>query len=103
MANEFKGNPITLDTFDADIDIALQAFKLSEIPVHIKHIAVHDLAVGDHVHLLDAHGRIIFHYQVATGTTPTEGIVMSEINTHGLRFVASMATMTNGRIYIYLC
>jgi hypothetical protein len=52
--------------------------------------------------LLDANGRIIFHYQVATGTDPTEGIVMSEINTYGLKFVTSLANMTNGRIYIYL-
>jgi hypothetical protein len=102
MANDYKSNPITLDTFSSDIDIAFEAFKISKIPVHIKHITVHDLAVGDHAHLLDADGRIIFHYQVATGTDPTEGIVMSEINTYGLKFVTSLANMTNGRIYIYL-
>jgi hypothetical protein len=102
MANSYKGNPIVLDTFSADVDIALQAFKLSKAPVSIKKVVFHDPTANDIVVLKDFAGNVVVALEADTLNENVSEFFGKCFTCQGLKLIATEQTVTTGKVLIYV-
>jgi hypothetical protein len=102
MANSYKGNPIVLDTFSSDVDIALQAFKLSKAPVKIKKVVFHDPTANDIVVFKDFAGNEVVAISADVTNENVDQYFGKCFTCQGLKLVATDQTVTTGKVLIYI-
>ena len=103
MANNYKTNPIFIDTVSADIDIANLAFGLTDAPIKIKKIHFYDPTAADAIVLKDRVGNIIVELLCLTTNSDVVADYGDEaFRCQGLKLVATENTKTTGNVLIYL-
>ena len=102
MANAYKGNPIVLDTFGANADIANLAFGSSKTSVHIHKVLFTEPTANDVVVLKDASGNIVAKIVAyATNQDVTVDFPKAFV-CHGLQLLTADQTVTTGEVLIYV-
>lgn len=105
MANVTKSNPIVLDTFNADVDIANVAFGLSTAPVCIRKIVFQNPTAGDVVVLKNARLEVVATLKAdatAGNTTQVEQDFPDGFYCQGLKIATADQTVTSGSVLIYV-
>lgn len=102
MANSYKNNPIFLDTFSGDLDIANLAFGLSDVPVFIKKIVFHDPTAADKVILKDSRGNVVAELECAVTDTIVQKDFPQPWSCLGLKLLTADQTVTTGSVLIYV-
>jgi hypothetical protein len=101
MANNYKSNPIMIDTFGADLDIALLAFGISEFPLLITGVLFDGGTANDKILLKNAKLKEII--QLTTSTyMKSVSMTMDKFSCSGLKLVATDQTVTSGKLFIYI-
>jgi hypothetical protein len=100
MANIYNSNPIIIDVFNIDIDIAYEAVKVSEACIFIKGIRFHDPTGNDLIVLKNHRDNIVAMIHAET-TNNDETIDVSFVS-EGLRLYAADQTITTGQLFIYV-
>jgi hydrogenase maturation factor len=102
MSNVLTQKVISLDTFTADVDIALNHSGSTVAPMFIDKVVYDGLTPGDHILLTDTAGHAVqaFTCDVA-GKTYHQGL--DDDTAHrGLKMLAANAKITSGTVYIHL-
>ena len=102
MANVLNQRVIVLDTFNADVDIALAHSGFTEAPMFIDKIVYDGLTAGDHILLTDTAGHVVQAFTAdVSGKTFHQGLD-DDTASRGLKMLAANAAITTGKVYIHL-
>lgn len=103
MANNYKGNPIVIDSVGSDLDLANLIYGNSNVGVFINGIRLVNPTLNDKIVLKDGSGNI-----VATLTADATGKDISSLEENhkfhvnsGLKMLTADQTLTTGKVLIY--
>lgn len=101
MANNYTTNPIVLDTFTANVDIAKGTYGNTAAPMFVENIVYDGLTATNHVMFKDKDGNPIqAHTCQYSGRTDHERPLGQPWQ--GLQMFSADQTVTTGKVYIYL-
>jgi hypothetical protein len=102
MANVLNQKVIVLDTFNADVDIALSHSGSTVAPMFIDKVVYDGLTAGDHILLTDTAGHAVQAFTAdVTGKTYHQGLD-DDTGYRGLKMLAVNTSITTGKVYIHL-
>ena len=103
MGNVYTRNPIVVDSFGSDLDIANLAFGSSSVGVFISGFRFYNPTLGDKIVIKDAAGNIVSELKAdATGKDVESVGPQHRVHVNsGLKLLAADQTVTTGNLLIY--